>query len=123
MKEELDQQLAAARWVLADHWASCLEFQLEGHSEHAHRAVDQLIYQYFEALKSLPEPGRPDDIMDALKRLFEGLAELNAQSDDALLETDEREVIVPIVIAAAKTAGLPVEDYEDGDPTFAFRMF
>jgi hypothetical protein len=108
--EELDKLLSEAQSILSEHWAHCLESELEGH-------------KYFEALKALPEAASSTAIMEVIKRLFVNLDQLNSASDGALLETDEREILVPIVSSAAKVAGLPIHEFDNSDPTFEFRNF
>jgi hypothetical protein len=121
--EELDKLLSEAQSILSEHWAHCLESELEGHSTHAHCEVDNLVQKYFEALKALPEAASSTAIMEVIKRLFVNLDQLNSASDGALLETDEREILVPIVSSAAKVAGLPIHEFDNSDPTFEFRNF
>lgn len=121
--EELDRQLAEAKPIISEHWSACLESELYGHNEQAHRAVDKLLQGYFEALKALPEPVDANAILEVMKQLFRDLDQLNAEADGALLETDERELLVPIVNSAAEVVGLPIHEYENDDPTFEFRNF
>ena len=48
---------------------------------------------------------------------------INARADGGLLETDERELLVTVIIDAAAAAGLEIPEFEHGDPTFQFRNF
>ena len=121
--EEFERQWAEALPLLSEHWAGCLKFEPEGHSEQAHQAVNNLLQQYFEALKDLPENPSESAILDVMKKLFEALGSLNAKSDGALLETDERELLVPMVNSAAQSAGLSIHNFNNDDPTEEFREF
>jgi len=40
-----------------------------------------------------------------------------------LLETDERDLLVPVITDAAIAAGLDASKFEHGDPTLEFRTF
>ncbi len=51
---------------------------------------------------------------------------LNAINDDAgggVLETGERELLVPMMNDAVRLMGIDVSQFEDGDPTGAWREF
>jgi hypothetical protein len=37
------------------------------------------------------------------------------------METDERELLVPIILEAATVAGLNLDEFESSDPTLQFR--
>ena len=115
--------LAAAQPALAEHWVSCREAGLDSFTPEATGEVDRLIEAYFSALSALPDPAPHNDIMAAMVQLFAKLDDVNAKSDGSLLETDERELLVPIIIEGAKLAGLDLSKFSDGDPTGEFRNF
>ncbi len=121
--ETLDRILAAAKPGLAAHWSSCIEHGLTGFSLAATGQVDGCIEAYFKRLKALPEPAAKPAILEEIKALFGALDRVNAGAGGGLLETDERELLVPLVIDAAVAAGLDPAGFEDGDPTLAFRTF
>src|SRR5262249_49183845 len=83
--------------------------------------VNELIDGYFEKLKALPDGAPATTILHEIETLIRGLGEVHASCNEAFLETDERELLVPIIIEAASVAGLNVEAFEDGDPTLDFR--
>jgi len=87
-------------------------------------SVDQALEKYCAAISDLNEgPLLKGAILAAIKTLFEELDEINEQADGELLSTDERDLLVPVVIAAAAAAGLDVSEFEGGDPTLEFRNF
>lgn len=73
-------------------------------------------------VKALPKEPDPDEAMEALTAV---ILALNAavEEDEALIETDEREIIVPWLIEMAAEKGLDPDDFEDGDPTGDLREF
>ncbi len=121
--EQLDRILAVAKPGLAAHWSSCIEHGLSGFSSAATDQVDNCIEAYFARLKALPEPAGQPAVLEEIKTLFAALDRVNQAAGGGLLETDERELLVPLVIDAAAAAGLDAAAFEDGDPTFAFRNF
>jgi hypothetical protein len=116
----LEQLKANARSAITQHWASCEEGGLP------HRAAnrDQVLAAFdtfFDALSATEKPGEVF-VLDAIRKLYEALHAVNAESDNGLLETDERELLVPFVIDAAVAVGLNPDDY-DGEPGGEFRDF
>ena len=85
--------------------------------------MDELIATYFARLKALPNEAQPTAVLSELEALFRRLDEVNATCDQGLLETDERELLVPIIIDAASAAGLDAAGFDGGDPTLQFRNF
>lgn len=80
-----------------------------------------------EALKTyraaLPDSPDPDTAEDALREAILALNEANDEADGAMLETDEREILVPWLIETAADAGLDPKQFDDGDPTGDLREF
>lgn len=107
---------------LSDHWRSCLEYKLAGHTAGAHAAVDALLADYFLRLQALGEPTASADTLQLVRALVEGLNEL-ATRFSGLLETDERELLVTPIAEAAELAGLDLDNWADRDPTFELRNF
>ena len=122
-KDRLDHLLAGALPKLDAHWKRCLKAGLSGHTADSGRAVNALLVEYFLALRILDWPAPAEAITSELRRLFAQLGQLNTSAGSSLLETDERELIVPLVNTAAELAGLDLDAYEDGDPTSDFRGF
>src|SRR5215467_2048586 len=119
----LDQVLAEAKPRIAQHWSFFMEAGLSGFTPTTVARVDELIDTYFERLKALPDGASRTAILREIETLFRRLDEVNASCDGALLETDERELLVPIIIEAASAAGLSVGEFEHNDPTLEFRNF
>lgn len=107
----------------AAHWEDCLEFGLAGHTPEAHAELDRCIADYFEQLQTMPDPAQESMILGAIETLFSKLDGVNRRFGPGLLETDEREIFVTPITAAAEVAGLDVNEFEHGDPTFKFRTF
>ncbi len=124
MKEDaLDQQLRDGLSELDEHWSFCLEEELTGHTAALHKQVNDSLAQYFQNLKAVADDNSKNVILSSIKQLFQSLDEVNRSSGGGLLETDEREIIVPLVVEAAELCGLDVGDFEDEDPTYEFRTF
>ncbi|MCL1914518.1 MAG: hypothetical protein FWG10_11760 [Eubacteriaceae bacterium] len=73
--------------------------------------IDELI-----ALSSNPSAGK---IMESVRNVVLALNKLTENSP--LIETDQREYLVPFIIEAAKTAGLEVKTLPDDDITYEWR--
>jgi hypothetical protein len=119
--EQLDHILAQARPRIAKHWSGCINAGLYSLEETL--PVNAAIESYFTNLKVLPDPAAESAILAEMKALFEGLDGANQDADGRLLETDERELLVNIIIDAAAAAGLDIDQFENGDPTYQFRNF
>jgi hypothetical protein len=112
----------SAKPAIARHWATFSELTRD--SPALTESVDQALEKYCAAISDLNEgPLLKGAILAAIKTLFEELDEINEQADGELLSTDERDLLVPVVIAAAAAAGLDVSEFEGGDPTLQFRNF
>ena len=114
--DKLDQVLAEARPRIAKHWTF---FHTAAPSAIAR--VNELLDEYFEKLKALPDGALSMTVLREIEALIRGLGEVNAACNGTLLETDERELLVPIIIEAASIAGLNVDEFDDRDPTLGFR--
>lgn len=120
--EKLDQILRDAKPKIAAHWADCIG-EIEAVTPAGTVRVDDQIKVFFERLQALPEPATQDAILMEIKTLFLKLDEVNRDFDGGLLETDERELLVTIIIDAAVIAGFDITPFEGEDPTFQFRNF
>lgn len=69
----------------------------------------------------MPENGVAP-IIEAIRMLYSELNLINEKYDSSLLETDERELLVPIIVELAETAGVNPDDY-DGEPGAEYRDF
>lgn len=76
--------------------------------------------RYVTRLKSAPT----DDsaVIEAIRAFYAELNLTNEKYDFGLLETDERELLVPIIVELAQTAGVNPDDY-DGEPGGEYRDF
>lgn len=119
----VEKVLADAKPRIAAFWARSREAGLDGHSSDLTGKVDRALEDFVKSLGALPENAGKAPILAALKALFSMLDEINGEADDALLETDERELLVPVIISAAVAAGLNASEFPNGDPTEEFRNF
>lgn len=77
--------------------------------------VRDVIERYFDALDALAaqrEPASQEALLAAVDRVTADLNDVNAKHDDAVLETEERETLVPLLVRAAHAAGLD-EEHDD----------
>ncbi len=125
----LDRILAKAMPRIRAHWrvgrVARLFFRDDGPNPVTRKATDAVdgeILAYFERLKALPDPATDEQILMEMKRLYEALDRINAATDYCLLETDERELLVTIFIAAAEACGIDSREY-DGEPGGEYRDF
>lgn len=121
--EKLDLILAVARPRIAEHWSGCLEAVLRGYTPATVARLDELIDSYFAELKALPDGAPSAEILLCIETFFSRVDQLVAAVGIEFLETDDREVLVPIITEAASAAGLDTEKFEDCDPTLRFRHF
>ena len=71
--------------------------------------VRDVVERYFDALDALSaqrEPASQEALMAVVDRVTADLNAVNANHDDAVLEPEERETLVPLLIRAARAAGL-----------------
>ncbi len=116
----IKQFLVDAKPAISEHWKSCREARLHGHAVARTREVDRALEAYVEALERARD--KPA-ILTAMRALFARLDEVNEGAGGGLLETDERELLVPVIVDAAAAAGLDVSRFPHRDPTFEFRNF
>jgi hypothetical protein len=119
---KLDVILGQAMPEIQAHWDSCREGGLDAMTSDATGKVDATIKSYFQRLKNLPDPADDEAILAEMKTLYEALDALNQAADYGLLETDERELLVPLFIEAAVACGIDEEKY-DGEPGGEYRDF
>lgn len=112
--------LRKAQPRIAAHWAFHYESRPELFTRERTARIDGALVAYFEELKL----GMPrEEILSAMARLFARLDAINKEVDGLILETDERELLVPIILDGAVAAGLNLADFPDGDPTLEYRTF
>ena len=114
---KLDLILAQAMPEIEAHWQNCREFGLEDMTEATTDAINAAIGRYFERLKALSDHPTDAQILSEMKSLYD---ELNPF--EGTLETDERELLVPVFIDAAVACGIDPQNY-DGEPGGEYRDF
>lgn len=115
--------LQRAKPAIAAHWAGTLAAKLPEHTKARTAKVDAALELYFKTISRADVLGKRAKILAAMKTLFATLDEINEEADGGLLETDERELLVPVIIDGAAAAGLDPQEFEGGDPTGPFRNF
>jgi len=116
----LDRLLSEAGPAIAAHWESCHAAGLS--TPEATGQVDACLASFFARLKALPAGSAEPAVLAELKRLYAALDEVNASAGDGLLETDERELLVPLIVSAAEVMGVD-PDAHDGEPGGEYRNF
>jgi hypothetical protein len=118
---KFDSILSKAKPEIVTHWERAEAAGLP------HKASNlKQVLTAFEGLvaniKALPESQEEDDVLSELQKLYGTLDQINQAADHGLLETDERELLVPIVIELAVAAGVDPDNH-DGEPGGEFRDF
>lgn len=126
--DKLDQQLEEARRGILDHWRLAPvtdEDDLDEAQPASERCEPVMICveAYFESLKASSDPVEPSEVLAAMERLFNDLDDANENAEGRLLRGGERDLLVPIVNEAAKTAGLRPGDVEGSDSTQPYHDF
>lgn len=108
--------LEDAEQSIAVHWERCRDSGVAGATREATDRVDGCLRQYFEALKALP-PGAPEaSIVEAIARVFDELMRIDAETGGGLLEDAERDLLNPLILNAAETAGLDPHKFPRREP-------
>ena len=121
MTDDFQTLLAKAKVSFAKHWESCEEADLP----HTTANKDEIITALTKlalTVQSLGKPTNDHSVLEAIRIFYETIQLVNERHDGGLLETDERELIVPYVIQIAELAGVDPEKY-DGEPGGEFRDF
>jgi hypothetical protein len=102
----LDALLEDAEQSIAAHWERCRDSGVAGATTEATGRVDDRVRAYFGELKALPPRVPEGRIVEALTRLFDDLMRLDEETGGGLLEEAERDLLQPLILNAAETAGL-----------------
>lgn len=121
MASPLQTELTFARKAIAEHWKRCEAAGLPHTSQNLAPVLDALT-SYIATLEQLPEGHGDSPVLDAMHKFYYAVQALNDEYGQSLLETDERELIVPILIKCAELAGVDPTNY-DGEPGGEFRDF
>lgn len=120
---DLDRVLANAYQQIASHWPNDKSTGMSKDDLLRTLRVAYALEAYTKRLKRLPHAPGNAAILSKMRMLFSRLDQINAETGNRLLETDERELLVPLIVKAAEIAGLNPAQFPDGDPTAAFRSF
>lgn len=105
--------------LISKHWDHCEAHGLP-HNETNKRQVQAALAAYYDDLGQLAGSGDRSALEDVLKRLY---AELDTIDLDSILETDERELLVPLIIEGVEAAGFDPDDWPDREPGGEYRNF
>lgn len=121
--ESIAELRARALPAIREHWASCREAGLP-HDPSNLAAVVRAFERFFSAMETIGAPkGERARALEAIAALYADLDAINETVDGGLLETDERELLVPFVIDATRATGLDPADFPDGEPGGEHRNF
>lgn len=112
----LSALLEDAEHSIAAHWERCRDSGVAGATPEATARVDDCIRAYFEGLRSLPPRAPEARIVEALVRVFDDLMRLDAETGGDLLEDAERDLLHPLILNAAETAGLDPHKFPRREP-------
>jgi len=94
-----------------------LEQYTEENCNKAKAILDQLISELIGLGEDAPEENK----IGKFKVAVESLNELNDETGGALIETDEREELCPLIDAIAEKVGIDPKKYEGGDLAYQWR--
>ena len=121
--KKLDDILAEARPRIGEFWAGCMKAGLPGYTPATIASLLEFVDAYFEDLKALPDEAPSAAILLRIEHFFRKVDKLVASVGCQFLETDDREILVPVITEAASATGLDIETFEGADPTLKFRSF
>ncbi|MEM6621351.1 MAG: hypothetical protein AAF674_03930 [Pseudomonadota bacterium] len=96
---------------------------LDGHTEESHAKVFKALETYRDTMALLDDDTDDATLLSFVKDICEELNAINEAHGSGLLETDEREMIVPFINDVAVMKGLDVTRFAYGDPTEEYREF
>lgn len=111
----LSALLDDAEQSIAAHWERCRDSGVAGATQAATDRVDARLRAYFDELKSLP-PEAEAEIVAALARLYDDLEAIDAETGGGFLEEAERDLLEPLALNAAETAGLDPRKFPRRQP-------
>lgn len=108
---------------LEGYWSHALG-ELETHTKQSLSQILEILREFAQrAERLLASPDVKVEFDALVAEIFQSLHALNEAYGEGLLETDEREIVVPLFDEVAKALGLDPNDYEHGDVTIAVRDF
>lgn len=120
-RAEIAGRAAACIAELEDAWEPFFDDDdMPAHDADAHAEVAAILRRFAGKAAAADTERVVKAELDAAVR---ALNDLNDARGCGLLETDEREILVPALIDIAAAAGLDLSVYDDCDPTLDARMF
>ena len=113
---------ARARRKIAAHWQRCEKANLGRTSENCDQVLSAFD-TYFRQMEKLIGVKDKVALREPLRSIYARLGEINAANGDVLLETDERELLVPFIVDAVAVAGFDLNEFPDREPGGEFRDF
>lgn len=104
-----------------EHWREREAQGLKQHTEENCNAAKAIFDNLIAQLIALGEDAREENKIAQFKIAVESLNELNDETGGALIETDEREELCPLIDAIAEKVGIDPKKYEGGDLAYQWR--
>ena len=110
------------RSQVVEHWKLCEESGLQ-HTNANRDDVLAVLDRLYDGLAGIAGRGDEAALNDLLRTTYGDLDRINEACDGMLLETDERELLVPIIVGGVEAAGFDPAAFPDGEPGGEFRNF
>jgi hypothetical protein len=119
--DKIDVIWSKAKPDILENWRDCQEAGLP-HTPENCKEVIEAFERFIVNVKALPSSHTDAEVLGQIQMLYKTLDAINEPTDNSLLETDERELLVSIIVDIAEAAGVDSEKY-DGEPGGEFRNF
>jgi hypothetical protein len=119
--KDVDKIWSSGKPAVVEQWRRSQEVGLP-HNEDNLSAVIVAFENYVIGIKSLPTRRNDAQVLRHIEELYGTLDKINEAANHGLLETGEREVLVPIIVDIAIAAGLDPNKY-NGEPGGEYRDF
>ena len=121
--EKIAALMASLDSELDSYWETALEEGLESHTKDSLGDLKEILHAFAREVSALAGEGVQDRAVDVVVGTFARLHVLNSAHDEGLLETDEREMIVPFINESVEAVGVDLSRFEDEDITGEHREF
>ena len=118
---EIDKIWSNAKPIIVAAWKRSEDVGLPHNSKNLNEVLSAFDY-FVSNVKALPAKHTDDQVLAEIEKLYATLNGINESFDHGLIETGERELLVPIVVDIATAAGVEADKY-DGEPGGEFRDF
>ncbi len=121
--EKIAALMASLDSELESYWEGALEVGLETHTKTTLGALKNILHDFAREVSALGGEGVQDRAVDLVAGTLARLHTLNSAHGEGLLETDEREMIVPFINESVEAIGVDLLRFEEEDITLAQREF